>query len=73
MTERSLKEGDIQENKLTRSQKALWRKFMTDEYVFKKDGQDYVYMEFQGWDHMATEWQIIKIADAKGKYNHGRI
>lgn len=62
---RHIKIGTIKPHKLTVSDKKLWSKYMTPEYVYTTGGHEYVYMRFEGYDHMQQEWRIVKISKVK--------
>jgi len=49
------------EHKLSKSDKKIWAKFMTPEYVYEKDGSEYVKLVFMGYDKMEQEWRIVKL------------
>lgn len=55
------KQGTLRLHKLSDSDKRLWAKFMTPEYVVVKDNVEYVIMKFEGHDHMEQIWRITKV------------
>lgn len=63
---KSLQIGTIKPRCLTKHDRQIWHKYMTPEYVYMADdGQQYVYMRFEGYDHMEEEWRIVKIAKVR--------
>lgn len=62
---KNIKVGTIKPRKLTVSDKKVWSKYMTHEYVYISNDCEYVYLRFEGYDHMEQEWRIVKIAEVK--------
>jgi len=63
---RHIKVGTIKPRQLTKQDRAIWRKYMTPEYVYMADdGTEYVYLRFDGYDHMEQVWHIEKISKVK--------
>lgn len=55
---KNIKVGTIKPHKLTVSDKKVWSKYMTPEYVYISNDCEYVYLRFEGYDHMEQEWRI---------------
>ena len=52
---------NTKEHKLSKSDKNIWSKFMTPEYVYEKDGSEYVKIMFMGYEKMEQLWRIVKL------------
>lgn len=67
MKHRTIKIGTIKPYRLKASNKKIWSKFMTPEYVytFGEYGDEYIYLRFEGYDRMEQIWRIVKIAEVK--------